>query len=137
MEGEKCVRHEIVIIGSLIQAERLDDNAVPAATRIPLQGCTNTRPGIDEKEPNPQKTVTRHWKRRVRLHENEVHMDCLGGSEVREEGTKKREWECWEEEQENTIVMQVVKKGKMHSAQGVANISEVEESSRNWSQSYK
>lgn len=61
----------------------------------------------------PKKNVKGHWKRRARMQGKEMQMDSLGGSEVLEEGNKKRDRECWEGEQENTVTLQAVKKGKM------------------------
>lgn len=61
----------------------------------------------------PKKNVKGHWKKRARMQGKEMQMDSLGGIEVLEEGNKKRDRECWEGEQENTVTLQAVKKGKM------------------------
>lgn len=124
----------IMNFDQITQAAGMRINASPAVTRIPFLECTNTKPGISkERELHPKKNVKGQWKRRARMQGKEIQMDCLGGNEVLEEGNKKRDWECWEGEQENTFVMQAVKKGKLHSSNRVAKASEVEDTSRNWS----
>lgn len=50
MKGEESVRKEIVTFGPITQAERMEVNTLPVATRLPLLECTNTRPGIGKEE---------------------------------------------------------------------------------------
>lgn len=60
-----------------------------------------------------------------------VDLDLLG------EAKKKRELEIGKDEKDAETVKPAVKKGKQDYPKGEAYMSEVEETSRDWSQSYK
>lgn len=71
------------------------------------------------------------------MHGMGVLMSSCEGGNILDEGSKKREWKAGEEEQENCSVVQQAKKRKMCFEGSEAKHSEVKETSRNWSQSYK
>lgn len=56
---------------------------------------------------------------------------------IPEEDCRKRDWKAWVGEQENCPEGQQAKKGKTCDVGNDAKLSEVEETSRIWSQSYK
>lgn len=138
VEGVEVVEKRVESQGLITQGKKSIDTDFPSSTRVPLQDCTNGTPVTERgDELTPIPSSKGNWKRWVRMQGMGIQRDSINGGQIVEEASKKRDWQGWEGDKENFLEMQPIKKGKLNSDRSVITISEVEETSRNWSRVYK
>lgn len=112
----------------------LEDSGLKLEARTPLQDCTNELVNCKPAGGCLVISSKGQWKRRARMHGIGGLMSCFENGKILDEGSKKRDWKEWEE-QENSPECQQAKKGKKCAERNDVKLSEMEETSRIWSQS--